>query len=74
MKKRKCPPLEKEEVEVIEFLCQEVSKDSCRVATTELIRRQSEVDALEKIPELGHWVMIEHPVKIKEMIYSLKNI
>lgn len=50
----KCPPLEEEEVEMIEFLGEEVSEDSCRVAATDLIRRQCEVDALEEIPELGH--------------------
>lgn len=54
-------PLEQEQVEVVVALCQEVSQNSCWVTRTDLIGRQSEVNALHKVPELSHQVLIETP-------------
>lgn len=57
--------MEEEEIEVIVFLGEKVSKDPCRVSTADLVRRQREVDALHEIPELCHRIVTEHPEKIK---------
>lgn len=57
--------MEEEEVEVVVLLSEEVSKDASRVATANLICRQSEVDALDNVPELGHKVLAEHPAQMK---------
>lgn len=57
--------MEEEEVEVVVLLSEEVSKNASGVATADLICRQSEVDALDKVPELGHEVLAEHPAQMK---------
>lgn len=62
---RKVSPLKKEEVEVVVLLSEKVSKDASGVATADLICRQSEVDALDKVPELGHKILAEHPAQMK---------
>lgn len=46
---------------MVEFLGEEVAQDAGRVATADLIGRQGEVDALDKVPELSHKVLIKHP-------------
>lgn len=47
-------PLEEEEVEVVVFLGEEVAQDAGGIATADLVGRQSKVDALHKVPQLGH--------------------
>lgn len=54
-------PLKQEEVEVVVALCQEVSQNSCGIARSNLIRRQTEVNAFHKVPELSHQVLIKAP-------------
>lgn len=61
----KVSPLEEKEVEVVVLLSEEVSKDASGVATADLICRQGEVDALDKVPELGHKILAEHPIQMK---------
>lgn len=56
-------PLEEEEVDVVVALGQEVSQYARGITTPDLIRRQTEVDALHKVPELGHCVLTEAPGK-----------
>lgn len=57
----KCLPLEKEEVYVVVVFSEEVAQNSVWVATLDLIGRQAKVDALDKIPQLGHCVQTEPP-------------
>lgn len=54
-------PLEEEQVEVVVFLGEEVAEDTSGISTTDLIGRQAEVNTLDKVPELGHKVLIELP-------------
>lgn len=54
-------PLEKEQVEVVVILGEEVSQDTSRVSTADLEGRQAEVNTLDKVPELSDKVLIEHP-------------
>lgn len=54
-------PLKQEEVDVIVALGEEVSKDSCWVATTDLVGRQPEVNTFYKVPKLGNQVLTEFP-------------
>lgn len=54
-------PLEEEEVDVVVALGEEVAQDSGGVATADLVGRQTKVDALHKIPQLGHCVQTEPP-------------
>lgn len=54
-------PLKQEEVEVVVALCQEVSQNSCGIARSNLIGRQTEVNAFHKVPELSHQVLIKAP-------------
>lgn len=56
-------PLEEKQVEVVVFLGEEVAKDTGGVTAADLIGRQAEVDTLDKVPELGHKVLIEHPTE-----------
>lgn len=56
-------PLEEEEIDVVIALGQKVSQYACGITTADLIRRQTEVDALHKVPELGHGVLTETPGK-----------
>lgn len=58
-------PLEEEEVQEVEVLGEEVSQDLVWVATFDLIGRQAEVDALDKVPELSNRVSVEPPVEQK---------
>ena len=53
--------MEEEEVDVVVVLGEEVSQDTVGVATLDLVGRQSEVDALDKVPELGDGVLVEPP-------------
>lgn len=52
-------PLEEEEVEVVVALGKEVSENSSGVTRTNLIGRQTEVNTLNKVPELSNQVLIE---------------
>lgn len=54
-------PLEKEEVQVVVFLGEEVAEDAGGIATADLVGGQGEVDALHEVPQLGHSVLAEHP-------------
>lgn len=54
-------PLKQEEVDVIVALCEEVSKHSCWVATTNLVGRQPKVNTFHKIPKLSNQVLAEFP-------------
>lgn len=56
-------PLEQEEVDIIVALGEEVPQNTGGITTADLIGRQSEVDALHKIPHLSHSVLDETPVK-----------
>ncbi len=58
-------PLEKEKVQVVVVLGEEVAQDAVWVATFDLVGRQAEVDTLYKVPELSNRVPIEPPVKQK---------
>ena len=55
-------PLEEEEVDVVVVLGEEVAQDTVGVATLDLVGRQSEVDALDKVPQLGDGILVEPPV------------
>lgn len=71
---RKCSvPLEEEEVQVVEVLGEEVAQDAVRVAALDLVGRETEVDALYKVPQLSHWVPVEPPETTTEKIYSVIN-
>lgn len=61
-------PLEEEKIEMVEFLGEEVAQDASGIAAADLIGWQGEVDALDKVPELSHWVLIEHPGRKQEEI------
>ena len=54
--------MEEEEVDVVVVLGEEVAQHTVGVATLDLVGRQAEVDALDKVPELGNWVLVEPPV------------
>lgn len=54
-------PLEEKQVEVVVFLCEEVAEDAGGVSTADLISWQAKVNALDKVPELSHKVLIELP-------------
>lgn len=54
-------PLEEKQVEVVVFLGKEVAEDTSGISTADLIGWQAEVNALDKVPELGHKVLIELP-------------
>lgn len=58
-----CPslPLKQEEVDIIVALGEEVSKDSCWVATTDLVGRQPKVNTFHKVPKLSNQVLAELP-------------
>lgn len=56
-------PLEKKQVEVIVFLGEEIAKDASGVPTADLIGWQAKVDALDKVPELRHKVLVKLPGK-----------
>lgn len=56
-------PLEKEKVQEIEVLGEEVSQDTVWVATFDLVGRQAKVDALYKVPDLGNMILVEPPVE-----------
>lgn len=68
-------PLEQKQVEVVVFLGEEVAEDTSGISTADLIGRQAEVNALDKVPELGHEVLIELPKQKREknMIESDKQ-
>lgn len=59
-------PLEKEKVQVIVVLSEEVAQDAVWVATFDLVGRQAEVDTLYKVPELSNRVPVESPVEQKK--------
>ena len=59
-------PLKQEEVEIIVALGEEVSQNAGGITTADLIGRQAEVDALDKIPHLSNHVLIETPARGKE--------
>lgn len=44
---------------MVELLSEEVAQDPGGVATADLIGRQAKVDALDKVPQLGHCVLTE---------------
>lgn len=54
-------PLEEKQVEMIVFFGEEVAENTGRVSTADLIGWEAEVNTLDKVPELGHKVLIEHP-------------
>lgn len=54
-------PLKQEEVDIIVALCEEVSKHSCWVATTDLVGRQPKVNTFHKVPKLSNQVLAEFP-------------
>lgn len=56
-------PLKQEEVDIIVALGEEVSQDAGGVTTADLIGRQPKVDALDKIPHLSHYILIETPAR-----------
>ena len=55
-------PLKQEEVEIVVALGEEVAQDAGGIPTADLIGRQSKVDTLDKVPHLGHPVLVETPV------------
>lgn len=64
-------PLEEKQVEVVVFLGEEVAEDTSGISTADLIGRQAEVNTLDKVPELGHKVLIELP---KQKEREIRNI
>lgn len=73
-------PLEEKQVEVVVFLGEEVAEDTSGVSTADLIGWEAEVNTLDKVPELGHKVLIEHPKqregdtrKIIVIFYQITN-
>lgn len=54
-------PLEQEQVQVVVALGQEVPQNPGRVTGADLVGRQAEVHTLDKVPELGHQVLVEAP-------------
>ncbi len=56
-------PLEEEEIDVVIALGEEVAQHAGGVTAADLIGRQTEVDALHKVPELGNCVLTETPRK-----------
>lgn len=59
-------PLEEKQVDVVVLLGEEVAEDTGGVSTADLIGWQAEVNALDKVPQLSHKVLIEHPAKREE--------
>ena len=55
-------PLKQEEVEIVVALGKEVAQDAGGIPTADLIGRQPKVDTLDKVPHLGHPVLVETPV------------
>ena len=53
--------MEEEEVDVVVVLGEEVAQHTVGVAALDLVGRQAEVDALDKVPELGDGVLVEPP-------------
>lgn len=54
-------PLKEEQVHIVVTLGQEVAEDPVRVATFDLVGREAKIQALDKVPELGHLVLVEPP-------------
>lgn len=54
-------PLEEKQVEMVVFFGEEVAENTGWVSTADLIGWEAEVNTLDKVPELGHKVLIEHP-------------
>lgn len=52
-------PLKQEEVDIVVALGEEVSQHAGRVTAADLIGRQPEVDALDKVPHLSDRVLVE---------------
>lgn len=67
-------PLEEEQVEVVVLLGEEVAKDSGGVATSDLVRRQPEVDTLDKVPQQSWDVIVETPVRQKYQMTFINTI
>lgn len=57
--------MEEEEVDAVVTLCQKVSQDSVGVATLDLICRQSKIQTLNKVPQLGNVICVKSPSKHK---------
>ena len=53
--------MEKEEIQVVVMFSEKISQDAVWVATFYLVGRQAKVDALYKVPELSHRVIVEPP-------------
>lgn len=68
-----CSPLKQEKIDVVVFLREEVAKDAGGVAAADLIGREGEVDTLDKVPNLGHRVLAEHPVRTDMAILINKS-
>ena len=52
-------PFEEEEVHIVVFLSEEVTKDTCWVGRAYLVGRQSKVHTLDEIPQLSGLVTRE---------------
>ena len=52
-------PFEEEQVGVVVLLGEEVAQDPVGVAAADLVGRQTEVDTLDKVPQLGRGVVSE---------------
>lgn len=61
---------------MVVFLGEEVAEDTSGVCTADLIGRQAEVNALDKVPELGHKILIELPEERRQTRknHSLINV
>lgn len=59
-------PLKQEEVDIIVALGEEVSQNTSGITTADLIGRQPEVDALDKVPHLSDCVLAETPARGRE--------
>jgi len=56
-----CIPFETDQVEIVVLLCQEVAKNTSRIAAADLISRQCKVDTFGEIPQLSDWIVSETP-------------
>lgn len=54
-------PLEEEEIQVVVLLGEEIPQDAGGVTATNLVGREAKVDALDKVPQLGHRILAELP-------------
>lgn len=54
-------PFEKEQVNIVVFLCEEVAQNSSWVCRPDLVGRQGKIHTLDEIPQLSWFVTCERP-------------